>query len=237
METLPPIDTHCNSKRLKIRNSVLTDISKDTFIFTPSDLENIFYLYDDLFFNKELSSFNRKIIFKNDLNSKVKIGCHIVNNEEHTINISSIGIQNLFSKGEKCIKGNGILIYDKLGALLNVFEHEIVHLYFHLKGYYKKIKEGKGKMYYSSHGKLFKELVFRFFGHTDIVHSFNHGDATEQLNKNECSVGMRVSFIMKRDIITGKILKTNPRYAKIETFAGIYNVPYSMLKLMNDLST
>jgi len=231
MEVLPPIDTQTDSKRQKIRNSFEI---RNPFVFTPLDMKRIFDLYDELFFDKYLSIslHNKKILFKTDLNSKVKIGCHIVRGDEHVINISLIGIQNLFANNEKCIKGNGILIYDRLEALLCVFEHEIIHLYFHLKGYYKKIKEGKGKMYYSSHGKLFKELVFRFFGHTDVVHSFNHGDATNQLCREDCSVNMKVSFIVKNDMKAGKIVKVNPKYAKVETPGIIYTVPYSMLKMI-----
>ena len=234
-ETLPDWDFNIHVKRDLARshfgNTMLTS-------FSGKDLQVLYELYDKYTFKNELSRMLKEkgcaIKFGSTIISNTKVGEHkySYSDNTHTIRISQHMIGKLFTKGEKSIKSNGLIIMDRLAGLMNVFEHEITHLYCNLKGYTRKIKKGQGKMYYSPHGKLFQELVFRFFGHTDFRHDFNNGEASNQLNRSECRVGMCIYFDSnKRGKIYGRIIKCNSKRAKIDTEDGSsFDVPYSMLR-------
>ncbi len=239
-EALPDRDFSINTKRDQIRRTLIqNDIKPMLTGFDSKVLSTMFKLYDTLCFNNELSGMikekERKLDFKTNLTSKSKGGLHSYDpsSKTHTLKVSPFIIGNLFSNGETNLKSNGMVIKDRLEGLMNVFEHEITHLYCSLKGYTRKIKEGPGKMYYSPHGKLFQELVFRFFGHTEYRHSFNHGEATDQLIKTECRVGMTVYFDSEKLGKTyGKILRVNIKRCVINTEKdGQMHVPFSMLRL------
>ena len=238
-EPLPERDFKIDAKRLEIRNHVMNlcfDNNSMLTSFSGNDLEIIYHLYDQHCFNNELDKMlkekKRTISLGSGIISEHKAGDHCRNGNSHTIRVSSYMIGNLFSNGEKSIKANGMIIYDRFDALVTILEHEMVHLYCSLKGYTRKIKQGKGKMYYSPHGKLFQEMVFRFFGHTDFRHSFNAGEASEQLSRNDCRVGMYIYFVsIKRGNVYGKIIKINPKRCKVYSEDGSnYDVPYSIVR-------
>jgi len=238
-EPLPERDFKIYTKRLEIRNHVLQKYFKNNSMltsFSGNDLKIIYHLYDQHCFNNELDKMlkekKRTISFGSGIISEHKAGDHCRKINHHTIRVSSYMIGNLFSNGEKSIKANGMIIYDRFDALVTILEHEMVHLYCSLKGYTRKIRQGKGKMYYSPHGKLFQELVFRFFGHTDFRHNFNHGEASDQLSRNDCRVEMHIYFVsIKKGNVYGKIIKINPKRCKVYTEDGsTYDVPYSMLR-------
>lgn len=237
-EPLPDRDFQISTKRQSIRDHMLKRCNSPMLTsFSENDLRQLYQLYDRLCFDKELSSMlkrkNRTIEFGTGIFSGKTAGDHCKNGSVHTIRISSQMIGNLFSNGEKSIKANGLVIYDRLGALIIVFEHELIHLYCSLKGYTRKIIQGEGKMYYSPHGKLFQELVFRYFGHTDFYHHFNHGEASDHLTKGECKIGMSIYFeSQKEGKIYGKIVKINPKRCKVNTESGsTYDVPYAMIRM------
>jgi len=239
-EYLPPIDDKIKLKRNMIMSDPLIGslLGLNLTSFTSTHLKYIFNLYDKLSFNYTLSNLltskHRKLFFSTDLKSDSTAGLHRYrpNIKTHYILISPQIICNLFTQGESTLKANGVLVSNRLEALLNVFEHELIHLYCSLHGYTRKIKEGKGKMYYSPHGKLFQEIVFRFFGHTDFAHGFNNGEGLDCLDKTSCKIGLRVYFDnKKKDRIYGEIIKVNITRCKISTdTGGIYDVPFGMLK-------
>jgi len=204
--------------------------------FSADDLEYLYYQYDQVCFNRKLNGMlkqmGRTLEFGSNLKSNSKAGDHCRVGNIHTVRVSSYMIGNLFTNGEESIKVNGLVVKDRVSAMIIVFEHELMHLYCSLKGYTRKIKEGTGKMYYSPHGKLFQELVFRFFSHTDFRHNFNQGDAKDQLEKQDCSAGMDIYFDNKKgDRVYGKIQKVNIKRCKVVTEnETIYDVPFSMLR-------
>ena len=238
-ETLPPRDFDIYRIRATLRSTLLRDhFGNNGMIttFTADHLEVMYKYYDKHSFNGVLSRMVRQqkhqVLFSTNLTSQSKAGQHSYDpkTKNHTVKVSPHIIGQLFTKGERNIKSNGLIITDRLGGLISVFEHEITHLYCSLMGYTRKINQGQGKMYYGPHGKLFQALVFRVFGHTDFRHSFNHGEATDQLDKNMCRVGMAV-FFDNNGRVYGKIQKINPKRCKVNTEDGsVYNVPYSMLR-------
>jgi len=240
-EHMPPRDFNIYTKRANLKTLLLKDhFNQNVMInnFDPAHLEFIYNYYNEHSFNQELSTMlkdkNRKLTFGININSTSKIGEHKYDpsTNTHSIRISSSFICNLFNKNEKTMKTNGIIIGDRLSALINIFEHELVHLYCSLKGYTRKIREGEGKMYYSPHGKLFQEMVFSYFGHTEFRHDLNKGDATDLLSKDDCFVGMNIYFDSKGTKIYGRIDKLNPKTCGVTTESGTgYNVSYPCIKV------
>jgi hypothetical protein len=239
-EYLPPVDDQIKLKRNMII-SELKNLDPMLTFFNSNHLKEIYELYDKLSFNYTLSNLlknnKRVLFFSTTLKSDTTAGLHRYKPRirTHFISISPKIICNLFIKGETTLKSNGVLVSNRLEALLNIFEHELIHLYCSLHGYTRKIKEGKGKMYYSPHGKLFQELVFRYFGHTGYRHGFNNGEGLHCLDKSHCKVGLRVYFDDKnKNRIYGEIIKVNITRCKINTDTGsIYDVPFGMLKFVN----
>ena len=248
-ETLPKRDFQIYEKREKLVNIMLDRFG--TYMiksFSGSDLRIMYEFYDREVFGSVLSSMiknkGRTVGFDTNLTSKSKAGIHSYDSsvKSHILKVSSHLICNLFENKET-VKINGMNINNRISCLINVFEHEITHLYCSLMGYTRKIKAGKGKMYYGPHGKLFQELVFRFFGHTDFRHNIGHGDATEQLSKEDCYVHMNIYFDSQKQKknnngkpcrIYGKIGKINPKRCKVNTEDGsVYDVPYSMIRKSN----
>lgn len=236
-ETIPERDFGIYNKREIIRVLMLENYFKNAMMtsFTVKDLEQLYYLYDKYSFNNELQKMllqkGHRITFSINLKSKIKAGTHCYSNGIHTITINPTLIKSLFNNGETTIKANGLKINDRLEALMNVFEHEIIHLYCSLKGYTRKVKMGQGKRYYGPHGKLYQELVFSFFGHTEFRHCFGLGDMSIQLTKEKTHVGMSVFFNDKNGKIYGKVIKCNPKNAQVNIGnKQIYNVPYEILR-------
>ena len=198
-----------------------------------TELGWLFHLYDQLYFKKELTDMlankNRKFLVGSNLRSNAKAGQHSYSDNTHTITINISMINNLF-KNEETLKCNGLIVTDRLDALMNVFEHELIHMYLSLKGLSRKIKSGAGKMYYAPHGTLFQKTALKYFGHTDYRHCLTSGDVNSYLTKEQTKVGMSVRFSSKTKMIYGKVIKINPRNAKVLTESNnTYSVPYSML--------
>ena len=255
-ETLPKEIPKIINKRRQIRKLILdTTLNSETYSkpnvieeLTLDHLNKIFTWYDNIFFNNE---FTKMVKIKNItlkfgfLRSVQKAGEHCYDSKDNSckISISKKTLIGLFTKGEKRLWVNGLNVRDRIEALQVVFEHEMVHMYMVLKGYAGKIKSGKGKMYYSSHGKLFQGLSKLFFLHTDYRHLLTNGDSSGHLTKERCNVNMEVYFKNdnkkndkkgdKNNKIYGTVIKCNPKKAKlsciIQGIERIYSVPYSML--------
>nr|QBK91626.1 MAG: SprT-like family protein [Pithovirus LCPAC302] len=194
----------------RIRNIISKRLNPNFNTFNPSDIEILFKLYNKLCFNGCFD--NIDIIFQIS-RSKNKIGEYICYKNKHTIKISS-KICDLFDQ-EETLHCNGVLVHDRLGVLMSVLEHEIIHLYCNV------ILKRK-----TTHGKIFRDTAFNFFSHTDFRHNLFSGT---QLDKKDCYIGMKVSFKLKSTDVIGVITKLNPKRAKIHIENTIYAVPYCLL--------
>jgi hypothetical protein len=223
--------------RLEIRHDMLTKRFGDEANFnklTDADLKHLFELYDTIVFKGQLSKMvdksGKKLKFNAGSSAERVAGSYVCKKDEQCLTISGGLFTNLFKGGEKGLRVNGLVVCDRLEALQIVFEHELVHLFIHLKGWSRKIRVGEGKMYYSSHGKLFQEIVFRLFGQTEFRHSLGEGEAEETLTAADCVIGLTVSFKdNKGENYVGKITACNPKTAKVQTATIAHNVPYALL--------
>ena len=98
----------------------------------------------------------------------------------------------------KIIKGCGLILGDKLEALMATIEHELVHHFIFLFPLSKKE---------TAHGKTFKKITKKMFGHAAISHCYSLTLGT--LTKKDLSVRDNVSFIHNGKETTTTIVKVN----------------------------
>lgn len=235
LEVLPDIIPNIVKKRYYIRHKLTNDLAIDLNNLKTQDLRNMFNLYDKTFFGNQftimITNGNYKLAF-GFLRQSSAIGLFTWTSKDNTckISICRTAMAKLFINGESRLWVNGLNVRDRLEALQVVFEHEMTHMYMSLKGWSNKIKKGKGKMYYSSHGKLFQELVYRFFLHTDYRHMLDGTDSTGHLTKERCHVGQKVKVVVDKKTYYGVVIKCNPRNAKVQGSGIIWSVPYQYLR-------
>lgn len=196
-------------------------------------LNDMFKLYDYLFFSNIISyglgkrtSGLIKFEFSDRLTSTGGT-CRRDGICSYTIKISSDRLNKLLPENIGNIQVNGITPIDKINALQLIFEHELVHAILSLF-----------KNDLSGHNNLYKTIVKNLFGHTKTTHGITDKklSPTKQLNrytKYDFNMDDNVYFINKQNVkIIGKIIKINPKRAKVNTSTGVFTVPYSMLKFL-----
>lgn len=209
---------------------------------TDDDVRAVFDLYDAVFFDHQIKKManekNASIDFEVTKSEKAttagrcrRKGC------EYILSFPNGLYQQLFSSSStrgRALDLAGWTCSDRLECLMIIFEHEVVHLLMMLWGYDGKVKSGAGKKIYSSHGALYQCMVKYYFGHTEYTHSLLNNDPSlgPRVKKETAKVGMRVQYKsrVKNRIVTGTIRKINPSKAKIETDAGIVNIPWGMVR-------
>lgn len=222
-------------KRNKIKQILLRDaFSGDSQIknLTSNDIQVMFNLYDKEFFDGKikgnLNKLNAKLTFdtSNAMTSAagkctspkcVKTGCSF------NIRMSNAILLNLFKRGEPFLKTNGIKCTDRLTCLQLVFEHELIHLAIRSSPYSPSSKI-KGDKIYSSHGKLFKDLVYAYFKHTGVTHSLLNNTTEcddKPLTCRDFYVGQEVEFdIPKKGHYVATIQKIKREFANVLTDRG-----------------
>lgn len=115
---------------------------------------------------------------------------------------------------------NGIVPKDRIEGLQLIFEHELIHMVLSL--FINNI---------IGHNDLYRTIVFNLFGHTKVVHKISD-TKLGKFTKKDFNIGDAIHFYnKKKENVRGKIIKLNPKRARIDTDRGaIYDVPYEMLK-------
>ena len=218
--------------------------------WNATHLQRMYELYDEEFFDKEISEKLRitgsTVKFQTTSGNNAKIGgwCKTqkLTPQRKTCTFTISFPRGLYLKlftdpSVKTLKSNGVVCYDRLECLQLTFEHEFVHLIMQLYGQYKNIK-GKGKMIYTSHGKLFQCFVKAYFGHTDFRHALLAGESSTKLSPSRTKIGMSVKFEATKGgvMITGTVMKINKKTVRVRSVNGFdsFLVPYSHLMRVND---
>src|SRR5665648_238279 len=116
---------------------------------------------------------------------------------------------------------NILMCYDRLGCLLNVFEHELLH-------FVVGIRHGhvKGDPIYKSHRLYFQQLMLAYFGHTEFKHALNK-TIYNPGKREDFNLGDYVTYNSKTgNVVTGIIIKLNPKRITIANST----IPYIMLR-------
>lgn len=221
-------------------------VSKNFSSLSTNVLDEIFELYDQVFFGGQIK---RKIKSEGHIlklqfteGSRTKLGgwcktqrsgkvCH------YTLSFPIGLYTRLFTGGEKKLTLGGLSCSDRLMCLQMVFEHELVHLLMQLYGYESKVVTGPDKNIYSPHGKLFKCVLHFYFGHTEIKHNLLGVSEEKQLAKEDVNVGDKVKINMKGEIKEGYITKKNPVRAVVALDDGRkISAPYNLLMRVGNKS-
>ncbi|CAK7994751.1 Hypothetical protein POVR1_LOCUS275 [uncultured virus] len=195
-------------------------------------LDQLFQLYDRVFFSSSISDLMRQKNYQlairyNSRLTKTGGHCKKISSSTYDIEIATHVVLGTFRHGEKSYSSNGLLCYDRLDCLMNVFEHELVH-------YFIMITHGhiKGDPVYKSHGLYFQQLVKAYFGHTAFRHALL--SKIEEVGKPEdFKVDDCVTFTWKDgSLTTGKIMKLNPKRAVVFLSAQkSVSVSYIMMRV------
>lgn len=228
-------------KRAKIKELLLNDTfySENFISLYPQQIERMFYFYDKVFFDDEiqnmLESTNSTVKFEIIKGKKTSIAGKCTTTKKgkscnFTLFFPDEIYLNLFVKeSEKSLKNNGLVCKSRLDCLQLTFEHELIHLINYLwdiKGISEE--KGFGKSMYSNHGKAFKCLVKRYFGHTETKHELKRGDVSSRLSIDDVKMGEIIIFTYDDNKLTGKIIKKNPKRAIVELTDGRrFNVYYT----------
>ncbi|MCJ7637208.1 MAG: SprT-like domain-containing protein [Nitrososphaeraceae archaeon] len=205
-----------------------------TNIPTTLFLNELFDLYNKYFFkNILLDRKTLQIIFKFSKGMTSTGGVCSKKGCNYTIKISVPVIIGTFKQDEEFHISNGIKCYDQLECMMNVFEHELIHLIVQLTvGHSRK----GGNPIYKSHGVFFQQLARAYFGHTEFKHMLKH-TVEKYHTKADFKHNDRVSYKGKDGIVhVGYIDRLNSKRARIKfpTEPGKYGlVPYPMLTHYN----
>jgi hypothetical protein len=191
-------------------------------------LKLLFAKYDEYFFENFLSQHlekaEQKLVFKLSHHSTKSLAgkCSQIGNTYMLYFPTKIFL-NLFNNNENSILVNGIAHRDRLSCFLCIFEHELIHLYMYLNGDYKK----KGDDY-SSHGKCFQDLAYKFFLHTDTRHFLTSGDVAKW--RRPLKAGEMVTFTYRKKTYSGSIVKIHKHHVRVMCDDGLWDVAYPHLK-------
>lgn len=147
----------------------------------------------------------------------------------------------VFSNNEKFLYANGIKCYDTFDCILNVLEHELIHLFINICHSEWKLHISK-----SSHGPPFEMLALKIFGQTHFRHALlrnpeEYAIHLEALNfRKELMTGNSKTIVLpvidneQFKIFSGKtanIVRRNRKYIKVNVSDGKkmvnLNIPYS----------
>lgn len=197
------------------------------------DLERLFHLYNQSFFNNALPKNVRLNISKKQTRiggSCSAKGCNYV------IKISEPIISGITESSDKTV--NGLICRSRLECLQLILEHEIIHLV--INSSHENLKSGVLPKIYDTHGDLFKQLTLVYFGHTSIYHQLLNSEqsADSQTDLDESKQGEntpktvdtslvrpgnRIDFYptlgsngtLLGEVRTGQVIKVNPKTIKV----------------------
>lgn len=150
-----------------LANSIFKDRGGNNLdFFDYKDLEDIFDLYDNVFFHNQIRKRVAKLgagltFYSRDRNSGAGGICSIERDGEECIYYIDIAPKILDTIFESKKPG----CEDRLECLLLVFEHQIIHLLMVLWGYEDQEYSAKDSIY-GEHGALFRCMSKSYFQHT-----------------------------------------------------------------------
>lgn len=157
-------EDNIKKKTDKIYNS-FKKFRNDVTKMTIKDLKKMFKMYDEIFFNNDLSDYiesqNYKLTFKTDGEPTFTTEsiCAVNTDKRICSYIITIPLEK-FRPGSAIVGGK--MCKDQLYSLQRAFEHELTHLIVFMFCGDEKISE--------QHGRLFMNMVSGLFGQTDYRH-------------------------------------------------------------------
>jgi|TARA_B100000524_G_scaffold345916_1_gene245278 hypothetical protein len=223
---------------------LLKNVFKKTkFELTNKHVKDTFIILDKVYFNYNISKFikktNSRISWKATSKltktagfCKYKYFSDNYGNFDYgiyEINISKKIIDNIFdNKKIKSLKINGLHCKDRLECLINLYQHEITHLLIAIFC----TKDGIGM---GGHTRMFKNLAYNLFGHTEYKHFLLDGDSlkTEEeikTNKTNLEIGDKIKTKeIKNTYFKGEVISLSKDRVKIVITEGKHKDKYLSL--------
>lgn len=225
------------------------------FQLKNSHVKETFMILDKVYFNYEISKFIKKTISRITFKATSKLSktagfCKYryflnkygdIDYGIYEIQISKKIIDSLFSdKKINTLKINGLNCSDRLECYINLYQHEIIHLLISIFC----TKDGLGM---GGHTRMFKELVYNLFGHTEYKHLLLDGDSLKmeekvKFNKLNIEIGDIIeSKEIKGEIWLGEVIEVNKKTVRIiflntKNKGRIFNLYYHYVNKINKKS-
>lgn len=203
------------------------------FSLTPPIIEKTVNVIDELYFSGlikyRLIAANKNIQYRTS-DKMTKCAGSLSSGDENTYILSlAAKIDQTISGG----KGSGVVCQDKIDAFIVTVQHELIHLIVRLEMLRLGIDSNNDAGIYSSHGKLFKYLSNKFFGLTEATHDLYEKETCTNVNVDQPALGSTVTFVHKGQVQRGKVIKLNPKKAKVQLGPNnIFTVPYQLLRVV-----
>lgn len=226
-----------NEKRSYIYTDILSRNNINDMVVSKELIENIYLLYNEVFFNGKISKMVKKnrgnLVFSVSNRMSSTAGLCLTSGCNYEIRMSAAIFSTVKPTVDNPRVTNGVICTDMLSALLITFEHELTHLIVRLT---KPIVE-TGNRIYSSHGYYYKDLVNALFGHLEIKHdllgdgesaSISEIQASFEKGKNDFVDNQEVVFKHRDTEVIGYVLKRNNKTVELVTNDKIarYNYKY-----------
>jgi hypothetical protein len=229
---------HDNLNRITIKRDKIRKRLDAYPEITEDLITNLFHKYDDLFLDGYIKARMKEKKLKLEISANKLLtstaGC--VSNREGKI-ILKISIPVLMgvtiSTKDNMLANTDTPVVDRLDALMQIIEHELVHIITLLYPPAHELNaEGKYDIA-EHHGSWFVNTVKILFGHTRVTHMLTVGkrEINIKYTKADFTLGQKVYFTDKAgNKQKSKIIKINPSKALVLTDTGLqYRVPYVIL--------
>jgi hypothetical protein len=235
-----------SSEEIELKRMMIREIIEEKFHsfpdpeITPPLVAELISQYNDIFLDQILSKrLEEEGLGMYATTSKMltrTAGTASRKDDNFIIKVSYKILMGVTSKnGSKLYANTQNPVGDRLNALMEIIEHELVHIINMLNIDSNEVNEDGTFDVADSHGRWFQKKSKEIFRHTSMRH-FLIDDGTEGSNyeRNDYSIDETVSFKLKKTegirLFTGKIIKLNPKNAKIQIDLGTgYSVPYRMI--------
>lgn len=203
------------------------EIADDLSGLTEQKLNKLYQLYNQEYFLQGLTcSADQHLRFElsNRMTSTAGV-CEYERRKKvdyYLIKMAFQLIRTLFSDHQTIYRVNGLDCRTHLEVFLNIFEHELVHLWFQLR-----------RDHHEQHGKQFQLMVKKLFGHTDFRHNLKTDINVFGVDQREIKHFQFVSFqIQDNQVKSGRVMKFNLKTVGVRIFGekGEWRIPYSQIK-------
>lgn len=244
-------EKEAETNRKKIYGMLYPQIFPDeNFIsLKPFQIKSMFLLYDQYVFDGQLqerisqerSKVNFTVTDGNDA-SIAYAGCCTskpvvspsLNGEDDVIfsydfEFPSDFYQRLFTDSTtRVLNVNGLKCRNRLECLQTVFEHELVH--FVMMAWEFDLKRPGD--HYTSHGTIYRKLVYAYFGHTAVKHRMLCGDASDEVKSiDEIEIGIEVRFKRKGKEYHGVVIEKEGSRVKVKVGEKVVRVKWNLIRV------
>lgn len=235
-------------KKKKIYQVLKKNINQDITNINQDIIKDMFILYDHVFLFDQLYEYlntnNLKVKFELDIkdNTNQILGkTNRKNQSDHTITLYLKNINNLINDNDNndYVKIGGIKCYDRIQCLMNVFEHEFVHLLIHI--FCDKlniIEQYRENNQDDGHTEIFNNILRNIFGQNQIyfmnLKSINmtQKELDKKIDKikKKIKIGDTVeSYQINDKIKSGKVIEINENYILLNKLGKIHKLYFEYI--------